>query len=127
MTPRQPIDEVSGERLLPRRPDRCISLATVWQEGRAKAPLGALGPDDHTETGGLEVARPADVAVRMPDVSIVRSIEQADQSGSGSSAAASANAKLDGDPDAEPAPEGADKWVEPRQDPVLQPKRVAPK
>ena len=79
-------------------------------------PFGQL---DRAAAGGLEVARPADVAVRMAQVRPAAGPQQADQSAAHAALAVCARPKLDdvADPDARQT--RANQRIEQGQDPVL--------
>jgi len=113
--------------MLARRTDGALALRGVEDASCAEMKFIAAWPAQYAAAGGIEVARPANVSVRMAEVALASRVEQANQSRSDAGAIAATDPQLEDVAHAVAAPYGPDQRVDHSQDAILQPKRGAPK
>jgi hypothetical protein len=126
MSSREAVDDVTGERLLRRGLDRPVSLFAALQPASTEMNFVTVWVDESPVAGGCQIAGPADVTVRMPDVIGRPGVKQANEAGSKPIAITSGYAQLDGHTEPIPTPHAADERVGEGEDAILQPKRGAP-
>lgn len=127
MTPPQPVHQVARKRMLARRTDGRFALLGADEACRPKLEFIAVRPAQHAATGGVEVARPANVSIGMAEVALAAGVEKAYQPRSDAGAVAPNDPQLEDVADAIATPYGPDQRVDHSQDAILQPKRCAPK
>src|SRR5687768_17719603 len=106
--------------------DGRFPLGAGRQTLRAEPPDSAVGVAQQTFARGLQVARPARVAIGMAQVMALPRVEQPDQSTALALSVAARDAQLEDIADTPASPHGADEWIEPGEDAVLHAERAAP-
>src|SRR4051812_32827544 len=70
LAPTKPVHEVAGKWVLTGRADGLIALGAGWQPMGKHVPGRAVVVANQAAAGGLQIARPTHIAVRMADVGV---------------------------------------------------------
>ena len=123
----EPIYEIARKWMLTGGAYGCFAFLARLKEQRSKAPFAAVRPANEALAGCFQVARPARIATRMAEVAFTVGYEHANHPTPHAAAVAARYLELDDVAKSETAPDGSDHWIRDRENPILQPKRGAPK
>lgn len=126
VAPAKAVDQVARERVLAGRADGLLTFRAVGQPDGVERLRAAFWPAVDSRAGGLEVARPTDMAIRMAEITLPADTQQSDHPIAFAAAVAPLDGQLDDVADAEAAPHRTDDWVAEGQNPVLKAEGAVP-
>ena len=120
------VHEVARKRVLARRADHAFALVADGHDRRSELPLGTVRVVDRPPAGRDQIARPADLTIRVTDIASAVCVEHADQPGPAARPAPPGHLEIDHVADSGPSPERAHNRIDEGENPVLELERGVP-